>query len=151
LEPLALAPVIEILATVCAGLFAGAAIYVSVVEHPARLECGTRIALAEFAPSYRKGVKMQAGLALFGCAAAVTSWWYVGDHWLLAGGVLLGSVVPLTLLLILPTNRRLLDAGLDPTSPEAANLLQRWGSLHAVRSVLGATAFLMLLVHLHAQ
>ena len=52
-----------IIATLAAGIFAGAAIYVSTVEHPARVSCGTEIALREFAPSYRRGSIMQASLA----------------------------------------------------------------------------------------
>lgn len=39
---------LELTATLCAGLFGGAAIYVSLVEHPARLECGTALAISEF-------------------------------------------------------------------------------------------------------
>ena len=34
----------ELVATICAGPFAGAAIYITFVEHPARLECGTALA-----------------------------------------------------------------------------------------------------------
>jgi hypothetical protein len=40
-----------IVATVCSGLFAGAAIYINAVEHPARLSCGTELPVREFAPS----------------------------------------------------------------------------------------------------
>ena len=141
---------LEILATVCAGFFAGAAVYVSFVEHPARMDCSPRVAVAEFAPSYRRAAFLQASLALVGCAAAVAGWWFSGDRWVLAAGILLGSVVPFTLIAILPTNRRILDPGLDPASDAAAGLLRRWGTLHAVRSVLGAAAFLLLLAHLHA-
>src|SRR2546425_8941666 len=39
---------LSLLATVCAGLFSGAAIYVNLVEHPARLSCGTELAVKEF-------------------------------------------------------------------------------------------------------
>lgn len=35
----------EFLATLCTALFAGAAMYISLVEHPARMECGTRLAV----------------------------------------------------------------------------------------------------------
>ena len=49
-----------IVAAVCAGLFAGAAIYINAVEHPARLSCGNEVALREFAPSYRRATVMQA-------------------------------------------------------------------------------------------
>src|SRR6266545_7880925 len=136
----------EILATLCAGLFAGAAIYINAAEHPARLACGTALAVREFAPSYRRAAIMQASLAIVGLLAAVGAWWRAGHTGLLAGGLLLGAVVPFTLLGISPTNRRLLAPSLDPESAEAAALLRRWGRLHAVRSALGALAFGTLLV-----
>jgi hypothetical protein len=134
-----------ILATVCAGVFAGAAIYVNLVEHPARLSCGTELAVREFAPSYRRGTVMQASLALAGCALAVGAWAYSHDGEVLIGGLLLGSVVPFTLIAILPTNKQLMDPNLDARSPRAADLLVRWGRLHAVRSVLSLVAFILLL------
>jgi len=48
----------ESLAILCSGLFAGAALYISFVEHPARMLCGTRLAITEFAPSYRRATVM---------------------------------------------------------------------------------------------
>jgi hypothetical protein len=137
---------LEILATLCAGLFAGAAIYITAVEHPARLSCGTTLAVREFAPSYRRATIMQASLAVLGLLAAVGAWWRNGHTAILVGGILLGAVVPFTLWGIMPTNRRLLAPSLDPQSAEAAALLRRWGQLHAVRSVLGGLAFGTLLV-----
>jgi hypothetical protein len=133
------------LATICAGLFAGAATYVSVVEHPARLSCGTELALAEFAPSYRRGTAMQASLALAGCALAIAAWAHGHDGIVLSAGLLLGSVVPFTLIVILPTNTQLLDPQLDRRSARAAQLLTRWGRLHAGRSGLSLVAFVLLL------
>jgi uncharacterized membrane protein len=138
--------IFRILATLCAGLFAGAAIYVTAVEHPARLSCGTPLALREFAPSYRRGTVMQASLAVAGLVTSLAAWWHTGRIWFLVGGCLLGAVVPFTLLAILPTNNRLLAAELDPRSDEATELLRRWGRLHAVRTVLGTVAFAILLV-----
>src|SRR5258705_7409116 len=44
----------EIISTVSSGLFAGAAIYVNLVEHPARVEFGIELALREFAPRLSK-------------------------------------------------------------------------------------------------
>jgi predicted dinucleotide-binding enzyme len=55
------------------GLFAGAAIYITAVEHPARLASGTEVALKEFAPSYHRATMMHASLAIAGCAAGVLS------------------------------------------------------------------------------
>ncbi len=57
---------------------------------------------------------------------------------------LAGAVVPFTVLIILPANRRLLAADLAFDSVEAGDLLRRWGRLHAVRTVLGTLAFAIL-------
>ena len=139
---------ILIVATLCAGLFAGAAIYVNAVEHPARLSCGTELALREFAPSYRRGTVTQATLATVGFVAGVWSAWVRGDVWLALGAVLLGAVVPFTLVVILPTNDRLLDPDLDPRGKTARELLVRWGRLHATRSILSSAAFVLFLMRL---
>src|SRR5437879_10463733 len=85
---------LSLLATVCAGLFSGAAVYVNLVEHPARLSCGTDLAVKEFGPSYRRGTMMQASLALAGCALGVAAWARGGDRPVPIAAVLLGAVVP---------------------------------------------------------
>ena len=87
---------------------------------------------------------MQASLALLGLLTAVLAWWRSGHGAFLYGGLLLGALVPFTLVVILPTNHRLLAPGLDPDSPEAATLLRRWGRLHAVRTAVGSVAFALL-------
>ena len=135
----------EFLTVLCAGLFSGAALYVSLVEHPARMECGTQIAVMEFGPSYRRAALMQATLALAGFVFSIIAW-LSGSHplWLL-GGTLLVLVVPFTLIVIMPTNRMLLDPSLDTNSEKAHQLLVRWGQLHAVRAILGLFAFALLL------
>ena len=136
----------EVTAGFAAGVFAGAAVYVSLVEHPARLSCGLSVAIDEFAPSYRRAAVMQAALALIGTIAALARWGAGGPPGWLLGGVLLGSVIPFTLVVIRPTNQRLLDASLPKASPEAAALLARWGWLHAVRTAVGLAAFATFLV-----
>ena len=132
---------LELTATLSAGLFAGAAIYITLVEHPARLECGTALAATEFVPSYRRATVMQASLAALGFLAALGSWFQGRGLRVLIAGTLLGLVIPFTLLVILPTNQRLLDPALDRGSSDAAGLLARWGRLHAVRSLMSAIAF----------
>ena len=140
-----------IVATACAGLFAGAAIYITAVEHPARLASGTEVALKEFAPSYHRATMMQASLAIAGCAAGLWAAWSLQDLSVTIAAVCLGAVVPFTLAVILPTNKRLLDPALDPRGPHAAVLLVRWGRLHAIRSVLSALAFGLLLMRLSVR
>src|SRR5690242_4248877 len=120
---------LDLIALLCIGLF------VTLVEHPARLGCGPALAIAEFGPSYRRGAVMQASLAAVGCLAGVGAW--AGGHGVLplAAGLLMAAVIAFTLVVILPTNKRLLDPALDSGSAEAATLLARWGHLHAVRTL----------------
>ena len=140
-----------IVAAICAGLFAGAASYINAVEHPARMSCGNDVALREFAPSYRRATVMQASLAVIGCLAGLWSAWVLGDAWVGFGALLLGAVVPFTLVVILPTNKQLLEPSLDPSDTRTTKLLIRWGRLHAVRSVLSNIAFVIYLLRLGAR
>ena len=139
---------LDLIALLCIGLFAGAALYVTLVEHPARLRCGTALAIAEFGPSYRRGAVMQASLAALGGLAGMGDWARGHGILPLAAGLLMATVIAFTLVVILPTNKRLLDPALDSGSAEAATLLARWGRLHAVRTVLGGVALLLLGLHL---
>ena len=132
-------------ALLASGLFTGAALYVSFVEHPARIQCGTRLAVTEFAPSYKRGAIMQASLSTIGTLAAIAAWLQGAPPSWLIGGLLLGSLIPFTLIVILPTNKRLLDPALDKDSALAEQLLQRWGKLHAARTALSLPSFLVFL------
>lgn len=137
---------LELLATACAGLFAGAAVFVSVAQHPATLDAGTDAAVAFFPPMYRRAGPMQASLAVTGAFLGAVVWIAGSGVAWLVGAALLGSVVPVTLVRIKPVNDALLAPGLDPEDPQVPELLRRWGQLHRVRSALGAAAFLVYLV-----
>jgi Domain of unknown function (DUF1772) len=138
----------QTIATVAAGLFAGAAIYVNVAEHPARLECGVAVAATVFGPSYRRAAAMQALLAVAGSVVGAGAWQLgAGIGWL-CGAALLFFVVPFTLLVIKRTNTRLLDPALDRTSAGTHRLLVKWGRLHAVRSAAGGAAFVTFVLSL---
>lgn len=131
------------LATLSAGLFAGAALYINLVEHPARMECGTALAVTEFAPSYRRATVMQVALSVLGFLNASAAWVTGGSYWWLAGGCVLVAVIPFTILVIFPTNKQILDSTLDKNSELASQLLIRWGRLHAVRTILSLISFLI--------
>ena len=133
----------EFIAALPCALFTGAAVYITFVEHPARMQCGVELAATEFAPSYRRATVMQATCAAVGLLSSVAAWLAGASFWWLVAGVLLGSVIPFTLIVILPTNKRLLEPTLDKRSAEAERLLSRWGRLHAVRSVLSGLALLL--------
>src|SRR6266851_6669074 len=122
---------IAILSATC---FAGAAIYINLVEHPARLSCGTEIAAKQWAPSYKRATVMQASLAIIAGLSGLLRWLQSGDTLWLSGALAILAVVPVTLLVIFPTNKRLLEAGRDLASNETRTLLVTWGRLHAIRS-----------------
>jgi Domain of unknown function (DUF1772) len=135
----------EFIAVVACSLFAGAAIYISLVEHPARMECGVEIAATEFPPSYRRAAIMQACLAGLGLISSIIAWLAGATIWWLVAGAVLGSVIPFTLLVILPTNKQLLSHDLNRRSEQTGRLLTRWGKLHAVRSVVSGLALIVYL------
>ena len=135
----------EFLAIFCAAIFAGAAIYISQVEHPARMSLDTRSAAAQWAPSYRRATLMQAPLAVLGFIAGFTAWLLGGGAAWLVAAILIGAVVPFTLVVIKPTNDQLLAPGRDLASADTRTLLERWGRLHAVRSLLSILAMSIML------
>jgi len=137
---------LELLATLCAALFAGAALYINLVEHPARMSLGAGPALAEWAPSYHRATVMQASLAIVGTLAAAAAWATGSGTWWLLGGLLLGAVVPVTLLVIFPVNKQLLDPATAADQDRVRALLSQWNRLHAIRSLLSLAALATFLV-----
>ena len=133
----------QFLAVAATALFAGAAIYINLVEHPARMGCSTEIAATVWGPSYKRATVMQASLAIIGFLGGFAAWLLgAGLMWLVASLFIL-AVIPVTLLVIFPTNNKLLAPGRDLGSSETRELLVRWGRLHAVRSVLSLVATFM--------
>jgi Domain of unknown function (DUF1772) len=130
----------EFTATLAAAIFAGAALYINLVEHPARMCLDTKSAMQQWAPSYHRATLMQAPLALISFASGLASWWLGGGAAWAAAALLIGAVVPFTFIVIMPTNRQLLSPARDPAAPETRRLLDKWVRLHAFRSVLGLLA-----------
>jgi hypothetical protein len=141
----AMRQIAEFIAVLACALFTGAAVYITFVEHPARMQCGVELAATEFAPSYRRATVMQASCAGLGVLSSLAAWLAGASFWWLVAGVLLGSVIPFTLIVILPINKRLLNPTLDKRSIESERLLARWGRLHAVRSLLSGVALMLFL------
>ena len=121
-----------------AAAFFGAALYVVLVEQPARLALDDRAMVKEWAPSDRRGVAMLAALAL---AAAVFGLLQYRDgadvRWLVGAAVAIASW-PYTFFVVVPLNNRLLDRESDGAG--ARGLVAAWGLLEWGQVALAAVA-----------
>ena len=134
------------LALTVAAVFSGAAVYINVVEQPARLGLDDRALLQEWKPAYKRGFAMQASLAVLGGVLGIAAWWLTGRTVWLAGAAVLLANWPFTLLVIMPTNKRLLAIALDDAGPQSRALIETWARLHFVRTCLGAAATVVFLL-----
>jgi hypothetical protein len=128
------------LALITAAAFTGAAIYVTAAEQPARLVLDDDALLRQWQSSYPRASVMQASLALGSALLGAAAYASSGDWRWLAGAVLIFANLPFTILVILPTNKRL-----QALAPAAADLgtrraIETWARLHLVRGALGLSA-----------
>jgi hypothetical protein len=139
--------VLELLAILFTTGFVAIALYIAVVEHPARLAGETGAALAQWRPSYRRAAVIQVALAGGGVGSAIAA--YAGGRGLpvLLGGLALATVVPFTLIVIMGTNKQLQDRRRDGSTPGTRHLLEQWGRLHWVRTAMSLIALAILVVH----
>lgn len=134
---------LSIAALVFAALFTGAALYISLVEHPARLGLADGPLLAQWQPSYRRAFPIQSGLAIAGGAAGLIAGYLSADWRWVAGSTLLLANWPFTLFAIMPVNRRLMATPASGADAASRAMLVRWGRLHDIRSALGAATTLI--------
>lgn len=134
----------KLISTFSCGVFFGAALYISLVQHPAALETGNEFAVRFFRPMYRRAALLQATLAIVACVSGMVSWVGGAGHLWLGSAILIGTIVPFTLIVIKPVNDALLHNG--DAALEVGSLLKRWGSLHWARTIASALAFLLCLI-----
>lgn len=134
---------LSIAALVFATLFAGAALYISLVEHPARLGLADGPLLAQWQPSYKRALPIQSGLAIAGGAAGLIVGYHSADWRWFAGSIILLANWPFTLFVIMPVNKRLMATQISEAGAESQAMLVQWGKLHNIRSALGAATVLL--------
>jgi hypothetical protein len=133
------------LALIAAALFTGAAIYISAAEQPARLDLGDQALFIEWRSAYKRGFAMQAPLALVGSVLGLSAWWQTNDWSWLVGAIVFVANWPYTLFAVGPTSRQIKAINSAGAGSKSRMLIERWGRLHAVRSVLSFAATLVFL------
>ena len=129
-----------LIALAAAAAFAGAAFYVGFAEQPARLLLDERALLTQWKPSYKRGFIMQASLAVISAAFGFLAGFLLHDwRWAVAAAVILANW-PYTLFVMLPTNKKIAAWPVDQAGAESRALIVKWGTMHAVRTVLGVAA-----------
>lgn len=128
------------LAIALAALFAGAALFITLAEQPARLTLTDAPALAEWKRSYEMAMPMQASLALLAGLAGLIAWRATGNWRWILGAVLILANWPWTLVIIAPINAALFAIAPDVAGPASRDLIEQWGRLHAGRTGLGLLA-----------
>jgi uncharacterized membrane protein len=136
----------EVVAVFASTLFAGAALYINLVEHPARLSCGTELAATEFGPSYKRATVMQVTLAVVAALAGLVRGLVGGGSIWFYGAAAIFAAIPFTLFFMLRINNRIVDPARDKASVEMRTLLERWGRLHAVRTIFSLGASLLFIL-----
>ncbi len=131
---------VGIFALVFAALFAGAAFYINFAEQPARLNLEPKQLLRQWAPSYKSGFIMQSTLAVVSGLAGIYAYTQTQEKLWILGALLILANWPYTLLVIMPTNRKLLATNEAEINQTTVDLIRHWGKLHAVRTILGLLA-----------
>ena len=128
-------------ATACA--FFGAALYVNIVEQPARLALDARSVIREWTSSNRRGFVMLAILAVISSLSGYAQYVRTGDvRWLIGGTIILASL-PYAYFVMTPVN--ILLYGVRRNAPASAirELMRDWGLLEWGQTAIGLAAACM--------
>jgi Domain of unknown function (DUF1772) len=124
------------LALAFAAAFTGAALYINLVEQPARLALDDSALLSEWRPSDRRGFAMLASLALIAAALALTAYFQTQDVRWLIGAIIIIASWPYTFFAMVPMNNRILTIT-AADSGAARELVRTWGLLEYGQTAIG--------------
>lgn len=137
---------IEFVTTLLFGLFAGAGLYISLVEIPARRALGGATAVACWREFFPRAAFLLKNSGFVGMAFGALSFLLTFNFlWLLAT-LCTVSLGPITQKLLGPINNALQDSSLDIDSVAAFDLTEQWAGAHHKRTAVMAAAFLLALI-----
>jgi hypothetical protein len=132
------------LALALAATFFGAALYVNLVEQPARLALDDEAILNEWTPSDRRGVALMAGLSLLSAALGLVAYFASQDVRWAIGALIVILVWPYTFFAMAPLNNQILTLTSKDVGAARA-LVRQWGLLEYGQTAIGLAASLVYL------
>jgi hypothetical protein len=120
--------------------FLGAAIYIGLVEQPARLKLSSRAMIQEWTLSNRRGTLMMSILAVISAVLAFIQFRANGDvRWLIGGATILASW-PYAYFVIVPVNVWLCAIAPGKAVSPVRKLMRDWGVLEWGHALIGLAA-----------
>ena len=124
--------------------FLGAALYITIVEQPARMALTPRAMVEEWQPSSRRGFVMLSAVALLAAVLAYVDFAASRDARLLAGGtVMLGSWL-YAFFVVVPVDVMIVALPAERARTAVRELMREWGLLEWGQTVIAAAACLLL-------
>lgn len=147
-------PCLEVLSTVAAGVFVGGALYINVVEHPARMTLNdTKACHKEWMESFDRAKVFQSRLALVSALSGAGAYYCNPKKGLpyLIGGGLLASIIPYTIFILKPNSiDPIYDKDITSKKSEGVirETIDKWNSYHMVRSFISLPVFVGFVTYL---
>jgi hypothetical protein len=129
-----------LLAFAAASAFLGAALYINIVEQPARFTLDTRSMVREWVTSNRRGFLLLSVLTISSAILAYVEFGFTGDvRWIIGGTVILASW-PYVYFVVVPVNILLCEVPADAPRSPARELVSEWGLLEWGQTAIGLGA-----------
>ncbi|XP_068711444.1 uncharacterized protein [Montipora capricornis] len=145
---------LEVLSTVTVGAFSGAAFYINVVEHPARMTLtDTKACHQEWMESFDRAKVFQSRLALVSIISGAGAYYCNPEKGLpfLLGGGILATIFPYTLFILKPNSiDPIYDKEITSKKSETVirDTINKWNNYHMVRSFISLPVFVGFVTYL---
>jgi hypothetical protein len=137
------------LALMFALVYTGLALYITLVEHPARLCLDNQGLLKTWKISYNRGHVIGASMASLTGLLGIASFFILHNWLYLIGAACILINWPYTYIFIMPTNKKLIATTPETANEETRYLVKKWTKLHAIRWMFSGIAGIIFLLALN--
>jgi hypothetical protein len=130
----------DLFAFAAACAFLGAALYINIVEQPARLALDAHAIMREWVPSNRRGFVLLAVIAIISAFAGYAHYERSGDVRYLIGGTIILASWPYAYFVMTPVNVLLYVVRRNAPASMVRDLMRDWGLLEWGQTAIGLAA-----------